>query len=131
MEAAPRFYLVPNNHSQYIVHLSRPSLWLRPYHLHDFARKKSALLVEVKAIEGLSVRSPQFGALAKKKQQAGRNSMFAYAILLTPTRAAESKSRKAKLPSPGAANRHQFGDPIAEHKTTSAVQGVSQFPVLI
>ena len=52
---------------------------LRPYHLHDFLEKVSDLLVEVKAIEGpiRQVRH-EFGALRKKKKQAGRtNSMFA------------------------------------------------------
>src|SRR5260370_27607110 len=74
-------YLVPEQaSSQYIVHLEAARLpyVLRPYHLHDFLEKVSDLLVEVKAIEGpiRQVRH-EFGALRKKKKQAGRNSMFA------------------------------------------------------
>jgi DNA-binding response OmpR family regulator len=74
-------YLVPELAStQYIVHLEAARLpyVLRPYHLHDFLEKVSDLLVEVKAIEGpiRQVRH-EFGALRKKKKQAGRNSMFA------------------------------------------------------
>src|ERR1700684_4095912 len=52
---------------------------VRPFHLHDFLEKVSDLLVEVKAIEGpiRQVRH-EFGAIRKKKKQAGRsNSMFA------------------------------------------------------
>ena len=75
-------YLIPELSSgQYIVHLEAARLpyVLRPYHLHDFLEKVSDLLVVVKAIEGLirQVRH-EFGALRKKKKQAGRsNSMFA------------------------------------------------------
>jgi DNA-binding response OmpR family regulator len=74
-------YLVPEMAStQYVVHLEAARLpyVLRPYHLHDFLEKVSDLLVEVKAIEGpiRQVRH-EFGALRKKKKQAGRNSMFA------------------------------------------------------
>ena len=66
---------------QYIGHLEVAHLpyVVRPYHLHDFLEKVSDLLVEVKAIEGpiRQVRH-EFGALRKKKKQAGRsNSMFA------------------------------------------------------
>jgi DNA-binding response OmpR family regulator len=74
-------YLVPElTSTQYVVHLEAARLpyVLRPYHLHDFLEKVSDLLVEVKAIEGpiRQVRH-EFGALRKKKKQAGRNSMFA------------------------------------------------------
>ena len=74
-------YLIPElASSQYIVHLEAARLpyVLRPYHLHDFLEKVSDLLVEVKVIEGpiRQVRH-EFGALRKKKKQAGRNSMFA------------------------------------------------------
>jgi DNA-binding response OmpR family regulator len=75
-------YLIPELASnQYIVQLESARLpyVLRPYHLHDFLEKVSDLLVEVKAIEGpiRQVRH-EFGALRKKKKQAGRsNSMFA------------------------------------------------------
>jgi DNA-binding response OmpR family regulator len=75
-------YLIPEaGGSQYIGHLevSRMPYVVRPYHLHDFLEKVSDLLVEVKAIEApiRQVRH-EFGALRKKKKQAGRsNSMFA------------------------------------------------------
>jgi DNA-binding response OmpR family regulator len=75
-------YLIPEMASaQYLASLEAARLpyVLRPYHLHDFLEKVSDLLVEVKAIEGpiRQVRH-EFGALRKKKKQAGRsNSMFA------------------------------------------------------
>ncbi|HYL84797.1 MAG TPA: hypothetical protein VE263_11225 [Candidatus Angelobacter sp.] len=66
---------------QFMVPLEQAKLpyVVRPYHLHDFLEKISDLLVEVKAIEGpiRQVRR-EFGALRKKRKQAGRtNSMFA------------------------------------------------------
>jgi DNA-binding response OmpR family regulator len=75
-------FLIPELASgQYIVQLEAARLpyVLRPYHLHDFLEKVSDLLVEVKAIEGpLRQVRHEFGALRKKKKQAGRsNSMFA------------------------------------------------------
>src|SRR5260370_886987 len=74
-------YLVPElAASQYTGYLEAARLpyVLRPYHLHDFLEKVSDLLVEVKAIEAKirQVRH-EFGALRKKKKQAGRNSMVA------------------------------------------------------
>ena len=75
-------YLIPElAGGQYIAPLEAARLpyVLRPYHLHDFLEKVSDLLVEVKAIEGpiRQVRH-EFGAMRKKKKQAGRsNSMFA------------------------------------------------------
>ena len=75
-------YLIPElASSQYLASLegARLPYVQRPYHLHDFLEKVSDLLVEVKAIEGpiRQVRH-EFGALRKKKKQAGRtNSMFA------------------------------------------------------
>jgi hypothetical protein len=75
-------YLIPELASgQYIgqLEVARLPYVLRPYHLHDFLEKVSDLLVEVKAIEGpiRQVRH-EFGAMRKKKKQAGRsNSMFA------------------------------------------------------
>ena len=75
-------YLVPEvSGSQYVdaLELARTPYVLRPFHLHDFLEKVSDLLVEVKAIEGpiRQVRH-EFGAMRKKKKQAGRsNAMFA------------------------------------------------------
>lgn len=61
------------------LELAKAPYVVRPFHLHDFLEKVSDLLVEVKAIEGpiRQVRH-EFGALRKKKKQAGRTtSMFA------------------------------------------------------
>jgi DNA-binding response OmpR family regulator len=75
-------YLVPEmTGSQYVgaLELARAPYVVRPFHLHDFLDKVSDLLVEVKAIEGpiRQVRH-EFGAMRKKKKQAGRStSMFA------------------------------------------------------
>jgi DNA-binding response OmpR family regulator len=75
-------YLVPEMAgSQFVsqLELARAPYVVRPFHLHDFLEKVSDLLVEVKAIEGpiRQVRH-EFGAIRKKKKQAGRsNSMFA------------------------------------------------------
>lgn len=75
-------YVVPDmSGSQFIgaLELARVPYVVRPFHLHDFLEKVSDLLVEVKAIEGpiRQVRH-EFGAMRKKKKQAGRsNSMFA------------------------------------------------------
>jgi DNA-binding response OmpR family regulator len=75
-------YLVPEiSGSQYVaaLELARTPYVLRPFHLHDFLEKVSDLLVEVRAIEApiRQVRH-EFGAMRKKKKQAGRsNSMFA------------------------------------------------------
>ncbi len=75
-------YLVPEmTGSQFIqaLEMARAPYVVRPFHLHDFLEKVSDLLVEVKAIEGpiRQVRH-EFGAIRKKKKQAGRStSMFA------------------------------------------------------
>ncbi|MGB7284221.1 MAG: hypothetical protein WBE13_18295 [Candidatus Acidiferrum sp.] len=75
-------YLVPElTGSQFVgaLELARAPYVVRPFHLHDFLEKVSDLLVEVKAIEGpiRQVRH-EFGAMRKKKKQAGRStSMFA------------------------------------------------------
>lgn len=74
-------YIVPESGgSQFIGHLeiARLPYVTRPYHLHDFLEKVSDLLVEIKAIaDPLRQVRREFGALRKKKKQAGRNSMFA------------------------------------------------------
>jgi DNA-binding response OmpR family regulator len=75
-------YLVPEmTGGQFVAALevARAPYVVRPFHLHDFLDKVSDLLVEVRAIEGpiRQVRR-EFGALRKKKKQAGRStSMFA------------------------------------------------------
>lgn len=75
-------YLVPEmGGNQFVgaLELARAPYVVRPFHLHDLLEKVSDLLVEVKAIEGpiRQVRH-EFGALRKKRKQAGRStSMFA------------------------------------------------------
>jgi DNA-binding response OmpR family regulator len=58
---------------------SRLPYVVRPYHLHDFLEKVSDLLVEIKVIDApIRLVRREFGAIRKKKKQAaGRNSMFA------------------------------------------------------
>ncbi len=75
-------YVIPElAGGQYIgpLEAARLPYVVRPYHLHDFLEKVSDLLVEVRAIEGpLRQVRHEFGALRKKKKQAGRStSMFA------------------------------------------------------
>jgi len=60
------------------IEASRLPYVLRPYHLHDFLEKISDLLVEIKAIDApIRLVRREFGAIRKKKKQAGRNTMFA------------------------------------------------------
>ena len=75
-------FLIPESaDSQYVTVLEHARLpyLARPYHLHDFLERVSDLLVEVKAIDApLRQVRHEFGALRKKKKQAGRsNAMFA------------------------------------------------------
>jgi DNA-binding response OmpR family regulator len=110
-------YLVPELAStQYIVHLEAARLpyVLRPYHLHDFLEKVSDLLVEVKAIEGpiRQVRH-EFGALRKKKKQAGRNSMFASrdTFSYTDEELAEYEKQESEASKSKRKPRINLGDP--------------------
>lgn len=110
-------YLVPElASSQYIVHLEAARLpyVLRPYHLHDFLEKVSDLLVEVKAIEGpiRQVRR-EFGALRKKKKQAGRNSMFASRDIFSYTdeELAEYEKQESEASKSRRKPRINLGDP--------------------
>ena len=110
-------YLIPELSSgQYIVHLEAARLpyVLRPYHLHDFLEKVSDLLVEVKAIEGpiRQVRH-EFGALRKKKKQAGRNSMFASrdTFSYTDEELAEYEKQESEASKSRRKPRINLGDP--------------------
>jgi DNA-binding response OmpR family regulator len=110
-------YLVPELAStQYVVHLEAARLpyVLRPYHLHDFLEKVSDLLVEVKAIEGpiRQVRH-EFGALRKKKKQAGRNSMFASrdTFSYTDEELAEYEKQESEASKSKRKPRINLGDP--------------------
>lgn len=111
-------YLIPElAGGQYIAPLedARLPYVVRPYHLHDFLEKVSDLLVEVKAIEApiRQVRR-EFGALRKKKKQAGRNAMFASRDSFSYTdeelaeyERQESEASKSKRNKP----RTNLGDP--------------------
>jgi len=110
-------YLIPEaTSSQYLVHLEAARLpyVLRPYHLHDFLEKVSDLLVEVKAIEGpiRQVRH-EFGALRKKKKQAGRNSMFASrdTFSYTDEELAEYEKQESEASKSRRKPRINLGDP--------------------
>jgi DNA-binding response OmpR family regulator len=110
-------YLVPELAStQYVVNLEAARLpyVLRPYHLHDFLEKVSDLLVEVKAIEGpiRQVRH-EFGALRKKKKQAGRNSMFASrdTFSYTDEELAEYEKQESEASKSKRKPRINLGDP--------------------
>jgi len=60
------------------IEASRLPYVVRPYHLHDFLEKISDLLVEIKVIDApIRLVRREFGAIRKKKKQAGRNTMFA------------------------------------------------------
>ena len=99
-----------------MVHLEAARLpyVLRPYHLHDFLEKVSDLLVEVKAIEGpiRQVRH-EFGALRKKKKQAGRNSMFASrdTFSYTDEELAEYEKQESEASKSRRKPRINLGDP--------------------
>lgn len=110
-------YLIPEaTSSQYLIHLEAARLpyVLRPYHLHDFLEKVSDLLVEVKAIEGpiRQVRH-EFGALRKKKKQAGRNSMFASrdTFSYTDEELAEYEKQESEASKSRRKPRVNLGDP--------------------
>jgi DNA-binding response OmpR family regulator len=112
-------FLIPElSGGQYIgpLEAARLPYVVRPYHLHDFLEKVSDLLVEVKAIEGpiRQVRH-EFGAIRKKKKQAGRTtSMFASRDSFSYTdeelaeyEREESEASKSKRNKP----RTNLGDP--------------------
>jgi len=110
-------YLVPElAGGQYISRLEAARLpyVLRPYHLHDFLEKVSDLLVEVKVIEGpiRQVRH-EFGALRKKKKQAGRNSMFASrdSFSYTDEELAEYEKQESEASKARRKPRINLGDP--------------------
>ena len=110
-------YLVPElAGGQYISRLEAARLpyVIRPYHLHDFLEKVSDLLVEVKVIEGpiRQVRH-EFGALRKKKKQAGRNSMFASrdSFSYTDEELAEYEKQESEASKARRKPRINLGDP--------------------
>src|SRR5947208_8324277 len=110
-------YLVPESSANLYVQAlehSRLPYVLRPFHLHDFLEKVSDLLVEIKAIEGpiRQVRH-EFGALRKKKKQAGRNSMFASrdTFSYTDEELAEYEKQESEASKSRRKPRINLGDP--------------------
>lgn len=74
-------FIIPETADRQItgqIEASRLPYVVRPYHLHDFLEKISDLLVEIKVIDApIRLVRREFGAIRKKKKQAGRNTMFA------------------------------------------------------
>jgi DNA-binding response OmpR family regulator len=110
-------FLIPElSGGQYIAPLEAARLpyVLRPYHLHDFLEKVSDLLVEVKAIEApLRQVRREFGALRKKKKQAGRNAMFASrdSFSYTDEELAEYERQESEASKSKRKPRTNLGDP--------------------
>jgi len=97
-------YLVPELMGTQLasaLEASRLPYVIRPYHLHDFLEKVSDLLVEIKVIDApLRQVRHEFGALRKKKKQAGRStSMFAArdSFSYTDEEIAEYERQEAEL----------------------------------
>ncbi len=110
-------FLIPETaERQYIGPLESARLpyVVRPYHLHDFLEKVSDLLVEIKAIEApIRLVRREFGAIRKKKKQAGRNSMFASreAFSYTEEEIAEYERQEAEANKNKRKTRINLGDP--------------------
>jgi DNA-binding response OmpR family regulator len=100
------------------IEASRLSYVVRPYHLHDFLEKISDLLVEIKVIDApIRLVRREFGAIRKKKKQAaGRNSMFAArdTFSYTEEEIAEYEREEAAEASKGKRKtRINLGDPYS------------------
>jgi DNA-binding response OmpR family regulator len=100
------------------IEASRLSYVVRPYHLHDFLEKISDLLVEIKVIDApIRLVRREFGAIRKKKKQAaGRNSMFAArdTFSYTEEEIAEYEREEATEASKGKRKtRINLGDPYS------------------
>lgn len=100
------------------IEASRLPYVVRPYHLHDFLEKISDLLVEIKVIDApIRLVRREFGAIRKKKKQAaGRNSMFAArdTFSYTEEEIAEYEREEATEASKGKRKtRINLGDPYS------------------
>jgi len=96
------------------IEASRLPYVVRPYHLHDFLEKVSDLLVEIKVIDApIRLVRREFGAIRKKKKQAGRNSMFASreAFSYTEEEIAEYEQEEAAAAKSKRKTRVNLGDP--------------------
>jgi DNA-binding response OmpR family regulator len=99
------------------IEASRLPYVVRPYHLHDFLEKISDLLVEIKVIDApIRLVRREFGAIRKKKKQAGRNTMFAArdTFSYTEEEIAEYEREEATEASKGKRKtRTNLGDPYS------------------
>ena len=98
------------------IEASRLPYVVRPYHLHDFLEKVSDLLVEIKVIDApIRLVRREFGAIRKKKKQAGRNSMFAArdTFSYTEEEIAEYEREEAAAAKNKRKTRTNLGDPYS------------------
>jgi len=98
------------------IEASRLPYVVRPYHLHDFLEKVSDLLVEIKVIDApIRLVRREFGAIRKKKKQAGRNSMFASrdTFSYTEEEIAEYERDEAAAAKSKRKTRVNLGDPYS------------------
>ena len=98
------------------IEASRLPYVLRPYHLHDFLEKISDLLVEIKVIDApIRLVRREFGAIRKKKKQAGRNTMFASrdTFSYTEEEIAEYEREEAEASKSKRKTRINLGDPYS------------------
>src|SRR5215467_5811871 len=89
---------------------------VRPYHLHDFLEKISDLLVEIKVIDApIRLVRREFGAIRKKKKQAGRNTMFAArdTFSYTEEEIAEYEREETEASKSKRKTRINLGDPYS------------------
>ncbi|HKW33502.1 MAG TPA: hypothetical protein VJN92_10895 [Candidatus Acidoferrum sp.] len=98
------------------IEASRLPYVVRPYHLHDFLEKISDLLVEIKVIDApIRLVRREFGAIRKKKKQAGRNTMFAArdSFSYTEEEIAEYEAEEAAASKNKRKTRINLGDPYS------------------
>lgn len=98
------------------IEASRLPYVVRPYHLHDFLEKISDLLVEIKVIDApIRLVRREFGAIRKKKRQAGRNTMFAArdTFSYTEEEIAEYEAEEAAASKNKRKTRINLGDPYS------------------
>ena len=98
------------------IEASRLPYVVRPYHLHDFLEKISDLLVEIKVIDApIRLVRREFGAIRKKKKQAGRNTMFAArdTFSYTEEEIAEYEREETEASKSKRKTRINLGDPYS------------------
>ena len=112
-------FIIPETADRQItgqIEASRLPYVVRPYHLHDFLEKISDLLVEIKVIDApIRLVRREFGAIRKKKRQAGRNTMFAArdTFSYTEEEIAEYEAEEAAASKNKRKTRINLGDPYS------------------